>query len=486
MGLFESLGFRGKRLGESELLEALLTARQQGDMRQFAKLCHDHEDIIVAAIPCWKIAPEMKNNPEVLKAYTQTVGMAAQLLRDAGRPQVWDALVGDPDTNPISIWQRKLKEASALTNELRYDEAIELLQNHLIDTRQLVGKAADQLQALSQGLLGHVRFNSGKVDLAVGHYEQALKQCREQNDQEGIRIYLEKLYESERYLGKSGPAADYAQELGQAWGAAGNSVLSQRFGRLSRIVRDGEPLLRVVAGPEEKLIELDEVELAPTMKLETHLWRNRPSLPGATQRIRRGKELAGKLQYDEALGLFREASKVDPYEPDAHYQAGLALCGQQLYLQAVEEYEICEALAPGWFYCRSDLWIARRLALGAMQHAVFLGLRFLQFLEGGPPNVPQRMEVATLMRPQADAVPLFALLYGRLLHETGRSKEAAKLWRGALKGDVDSDVRSRLLLDLSMVEEDAGRRRELLLEAVELKGNLIAAAVAAVSLKFGK
>jgi tetratricopeptide (TPR) repeat protein len=430
----------------------------------------------------------MKNNPEVLNGYIQTLGRVAQLLRDAGHPQVLDELVGDPDKNPISIWQRKLQEASALTKELRYDEAIELLQNHLIDARHLMGNTADQLQAMSQGLLGHVRFNSGKVDLAVGHYEQALKQCREQNDQEGIRIYLEKLYESERYLGKSGPAADYAQELGQAWGAAGNSVRSQRFGRLSRIVRDGEPLLRVVAGPEEKLIELDEVvvEIAPSWKLEFHLWRNRPALPGATQRIRRGKELAGKLQYDEALGLFREASKVDPYEPDAHYQAGLALCGQQLYLQAVEEYEICETLAPGWFCCRSDLWIARRLALGAMQHAVFLGLRFLQFLQDGPPNVPQRMDVATLLRPQADAIPLFALLYGRLLHETGRSKEAAELWRGALKGDVDSDVRSRLLLDLSMVEEDAGRRRELLLEAVELKGNLIAAAVAAVSLKFGK
>jgi len=114
---------------------------------------------------------------------------------------------------------------------------------------------------------------------------------------------------------------------------------------------------------------------------------------------------------------------------------------------------------------------------------VFLGLRYLQ---DGPPNAAKRMDLATRMRPQAEAVPLFALLFGRLLREAGRSKEAAELWRGALKGDVDSDVRTRLLLELSMVEEDAGRRRELLLEAVELKGNLIAAAGAALSLKFGK
>src|SRR6266496_924342 len=54
-----------------------------------------------------------------------------------------------------------------------------------------------------------------------------------------------------------------------------------------------------------------------------------------------------------------------------------------------------------------------------------------------------------------------------------------------LEGDVDSDVRTRLLVELSAAEEDAGRRQQLLQEAVESNGNLVAAAGAALSLRFG-
>jgi len=483
MGFLASLGFGGKRLAEGELLKALLQAQRAGDQRQFAKLCRNHADMIAAAIPRWQKPPEqVTKNPAALNEYIQTLAGVAQLLRDLGHPQLWNALVGNPEDNPINVWERKLKEAQSLADELRYDEAAELLMNHLIDTRQLQGNAVGKFQALSQGLLGHVRLGAGKVDIAVGHYEQALKLCREQNDLEGIRLYLEHLYESQRYLGKRAAAAEYAQELGWAWGTAGNPALARRFARLSQIARDGEPLLRVVAHCDGKVTELDEVELQPSMKLEIHFWRNRPSLRGASQRIQRGKELASKQHYDEALDLFREAAKVDPHEPDAHYQAGMVLCEQRFYPQAVEEYELCETLAPGWYFCRSDLWIARQLTLGAMPHEVFLGLRFLQ---DGPPNTTKRMELAARIKSEAKTIPLFALLFGKLLREAGRPKEAADVWHQALEGDVDSDVRTRLLVELSATEEDAGRRRQLLQEAVESNGNLVAAAGAALSLRFG-
>jgi tetratricopeptide (TPR) repeat protein len=439
-------------------------------------------DVIIAATPRWQKPPaEVTANPETLNEYIQTLGMVAELLRNSGHPQLWNALVGNPEENPITVWEGKLKDATALANETRFEEAAELLMNHLIDTRGLRGNAVDRLQALSQGSLGHIRFGSGKVDVAVGHYEQALGQCREQNDQEGIRVYLGNLCESQRYLGKSDLAADYARELGQTWEAAGNPVLAKRFARLSQIVKAGEPALRVVAHCDGKVLELDEIELQPTMKLEMHFWRNRPSLPGATKRIERGKELAGKRQYNEALELFHEAATIDPYEPDAHYQSGMVLCEQQLYPQAVDEYETCESLAPGWYFCRSDLWVAKQLALGVMPHEVFLGMRFLQ---DGPPDAKEKMNLATRMQPQAESIPLFAFLFGKLLQDAGRPKEAAKIWRITLDGDVESDVRTRILISLAPLEEDAGKRRQLYQEAVELNGNLIAAAGAALSLRF--
>jgi hypothetical protein len=125
--------------------------------------------------------------------------------------------------------------------------------------------------------------------------------------------------------------------------------------------------------------------------------------------------------------------------------------------------------------------VAKQLALGVMPHEVFLGMRFLQ---DGPPDAKEKMNLATRMQPQAESIPLFAFLFGKLLQDAGRPKEAAKIWRITLDGDVESDVRTRILISLAPLEEDAGKRRQLYQEAVELNGNLIAAAGAALSLRF--
>ena len=79
-----------------------------------------------------------------------------------------------------------------------------------------------------------------------------------------------------------------------------------------------------------------------------------------------------------------------------------------------------------------------------------------------------------------------AFLHGKVLEEAGRLKEAELAWRKALEGSVEPDVRTRLLVSLSVHEKDDGRRRKLLQEAVELNGNLIAAAGASLSLRLGR
>ena len=137
MGILASLGFGKKRLAESELLQALLAARRQGDTRRFGSLCCDHVDVIVAAIPHWQKPPaDVTGNPETLNEYIQMLGSVAELLRSSGHPELWNALVGNPYDNPISVWERKLTEANSLADETRFDEAAELLMNHLIDNRR--------------------------------------------------------------------------------------------------------------------------------------------------------------------------------------------------------------------------------------------------------------------------------------------------------------------------------------------------------------
>src|SRR5207248_4529444 len=103
-----------------------------------------------------------------------------------------------------------------------------------------------------------------------------------------------------------------------------------------------------------------------------------PSLRPAQVLIDRGDQLGSRDAFEEALEAFRAAARADRHEPHAHYEAGVTLLSLQRYAEAVEAYEATEALAPGWFHCRADLWLAQQLALGNLDHETFLALHVLE------------------------------------------------------------------------------------------------------------
>jgi hypothetical protein len=159
----------------------------------------------------------------------------------------------------------------------------------------------------------------------------------------------------------------------------------------------------------------------------------------------------------------------------------LALLHLRRPAEAVAEYEATERLAPGWFNCRADLWIARELARGELDHELF---QILYYLEDSPAPPDERVRTAEAALGKAPHLAPLHLFHGRSLDALGDASAAAAAYRNGLACASEPDIRSRLLVALAVSSPPAPQRSALLAEAAAMPGgNLIAAAMAAVALR---
>jgi tetratricopeptide (TPR) repeat protein len=211
--------------------------------------------------------------------------------------------------------------------------------------------------------------------------------------------------------------------------------------------------------------------------------RNRPTLRPAQVHTQAGSELGSQGRYDDALDAFRAAARADAFDPQSHYEAGLTLLCLQRYTEAIESYEAAEERAPGWFHCRADLWLARELSCGRIEHEVFLGLRHL---EDGSDTPGEKVRLAGQLLRVAPSVPLLHLLHGKDLAALGRENEARASYRHGLSLAEELNVKTRLLVALGTSLEPSDERTSLLGKARELNGDLVAAATAQLALMCAK
>ena len=80
-------------------------------------------------------------------------------------------------------------------------------------------------------------------------------------------------------------------------------------------------------------------------------------------------------------------------------------------------------------------------------------------------------------------LPHLYLAHGENLVKAGRRDEAARFFQAGLKNALDPDLRTRLLVALGAVHPDKIEGARLFGKAVELNGNLVAAAQALIALK---
>ena len=167
---------------------------------------------------------------------------------------------------------------------------------------------------------------------------------------------------------------------------------------------------------------------------------------------------------------------VDPHDPDPVYQSGICLLELGAYGQARAAFEQVERLAPGWFRCRNDQWLAQSLETGNVIDEEF---RVLRVLDDGGLEASQAFEVA---RQAIERFPDFAplhLIMGDLQRDRGESEEAIASYRIGLELVEEPDLESRLLCHLAgTLPQESAERMELVERAVNLEGSLVAQAMA--------
>jgi len=464
-------------------LETLLTIVEAGDLLRVEALCREHKEAIIAAFPSWQTVPEaIRGEPALLQRYANGLITIARIFAERlDDPRLMQRLAGG-DANPLALWDKELQAASEEMEQLRYADAGRRLESVLDETNSLRGSGADQLRPITLAFLGECMFQQGNADASVPFYDLALEGVRAIGDADGVAAYLESLYEVHRYLGRSGPAANLAADLSMVLEMSGRDVEAKRWKRRAEIAKAGEPKNRVICTLDDgTMLEVDEVTSFDS-RIRFSFQRDRIALRRAMALVDDGQTLGAHGKLEEALAKFREASQIDPLFAHARYQEGFTLVVLERYEEAIAAYQATEDLAPGWFHCRADLWVAQQLAAGKIDHATFEALREL---EDGPGEPAEKLELADRMIAKAPHVAGLHLERGRQLARLGRPDDARQALRDGLARDSDADVRTRLLVQLAILVEDKAERTKLFEEAVRLDGNLVASATAQLALRQG-
>lgn len=465
-------------------LRALLFATaESGDLGTLETLCRKHRAAILEAFPDWQTVPaEIRADAAQLQRYaTGLIAVATVFADRLGDPQLVERLGGGSE-NPLARWGDELQAASDEIEQLHYTDAGRRLERLLDETNPLRGSGADQLRPVTLGFLGECMFQEGNADAALPFYELALEAVRAIGDVNGIAAYLDSLYEVNRYLGRGEVAAGYADELAALLGDTGRAADAYRWQRRAELARAGEPRNRVIAILDDgTALELDELQTTGG-RIRFSFQRDRIALRKASALVEEGERLGADGRLEDALAKFRAAAQLDPELAHARYQEGFTLCVLRRYAEAIEAYAATEALAPGWFHCRADLWLARQLAAGTLDHAAFEALREL---EDGPGSPEAKLEIADRAIAATPQLPGLHLERGRQLARLGRNAEARAALRDGLARDPEPDIRTRLLVQLALLVEDRAERTMLFEEAVRVDGNLVAAATARLALRQG-
>jgi len=491
MGLFDFLfGAKSVVIANPESLKTELfnaVAAQNG--QRLKELCRQNLDSIRANFKKWSNVPEAdRTNPERIQWYGMGLTTVLSCIQNTlGREDVIPELIDLTDNNPLIRIQNQLRKSSELAQQIRFEDAIEILNNLLIDTRSL--KGAESELAKIYGLLGQCYFHKGSALQALPHLQQAIELCRNTQDPEGLRIYLLVIFEAHRYAGDSEAAANDLDALSQFHAReserssdiaqiAADARDSKRYAHWKSIVLAHEPLNRVVVRIKDQVCEVDEVKSFPVSEnVQFEFCRNRSELLPATRLNEEGRHLGSAGKLDEASVSFRAAAKADPFAPQAHYNLGNTLAMQEKYPQAVEALAEAERLAPGWFLCRSDLWVAQQISIGNLPHALLMAHHFAEDMPGAPAK-----KIKLLEELAAKNICDARLFLNIGLQQLQQNKTAAeKAFRRGLEFNGDLDSRTRLALQLALLLKSGDPERPRWLElAQENGGNLLAGATAKI------
>ncbi len=487
MGFFNRLFGRTVRPAPTSpeaVRELLFDAVQSQNDAALIRLCAEHEALLLEHHPAWLTVPEsVREEPTQLQRYAQgLIGIAQCLAQTRDRPEMLQRMMGPPAGNPVVRWQETRERANTLMRGLDFEGALALLTPEAERIQGLSGGSAESMKAMTFGQMAACHFQEGRAETALPLFRQAMELCRTASDDEGVVAYLENCFEAHRYLGQGVEAAGVAMELAVALEQGGQDSRARRIRKVAEIVRAGEPLNRVVAELDGVTLELDELPALIEGRLRFIFCRNRLDLARTTALVERGRELGGEGRYGEALALFQEARRIDVYSPEPRYEGAVTLLHLQRASEAVSWYDEVEALAPGWYRCRAERWLAAGIAAGRIPYLAFTVLRTLELPSLGTED---RLRLTRQAIGEAPGVPELQLQLARQLKALDREDEARAALEVGLAQAEEPDIRSRLLIESAADAAPSADRDKMLREAMEPGGNLVAAAMARVLLHSG-
>lgn len=407
-----------------------------------------------------------------------------------GSQGLFKQLVAQGQDNPFSRWERKIDQALQLIRELDFEQAAKVLSDHLIDQRERSSFGYSHMSATTHWYLSQCYHNLRRRDEAVGHAERALAVTTQIGDHPSYLFrYLRHLWQVHRYFGEALSAAVYARRLCEflSQSKGGEELAAQilYFRRQAELLEQlgGEPLTRVVGWIGRQCYEFEDVQLRQGKEAQVNLTveRNRCELIPSRLLMARSREVFQQQQNEtEALALLRQAAEADPHSPDPHQNMGRLLLTTERYTEAVEAFEKCEELAPGWPQCRRELWLAQRLAAGACGPEVMSVWH--EAVEARNRAEAGLARMTELVEQNPGWGFLHLLLGNRLVAEKDSAKAREEYIRG-LECEKDIETQTALLVGLAQLTEDRALRERLLHDAIALNGDLAAAAGAKLLLR---
>ena len=189
MGLFDI--FKRQAPLPAALPDALIEAAYRKDSKALASLCAQHREEIHRCFPEWKTVPaHVRQDAAARDKFCRGLVAVAAHFENLGDPSLIKLLMGNEADNPLLQWQRDLTEAQALLDSGRATDAVALLHKVIERTQGLAGDGVTEYMPKTFGSLGAAYFRAGDKSRAIEFTERALELCRQNGDEEGVKIYL--------------------------------------------------------------------------------------------------------------------------------------------------------------------------------------------------------------------------------------------------------------------------------------------------------